>query len=179
MRHQRVAPLTLLFIFFIAGCRGDIELVGYGTHPGIQHGLKVELLSNGPNGALISIQNMSENIISVNQSPLAMVISVKRRKGDELVSVQPCEHIKVHMRTFSQPDDFVIIAPRQTKRFRFLFHTNQTGIVRSTGFIGSRSTISMRLRYDFYHILDHSPKRLRVRHWPISKYRTICTNHYP
>ncbi len=116
MRHQRVAPLTLLFIFFIAGCRGDIELVGYGTHPGIQHGLKVELLSNGPNGALISIQNMSENIISVNQSPLAMVISVKRRKGDELVSVQPCEHIKVHMRTFSQPDDFVIIAPRQTKK---------------------------------------------------------------
>jgi hypothetical protein len=45
-----------------------------------------------------------------------MVVSVKMRKGNELVSVQPCEHIKVHMRTSTQPDDFVIIAPRQTKK---------------------------------------------------------------
>jgi hypothetical protein len=115
MRNQRVASLTLLLVFFMAGCTGNIELVGYGIHPGIQHGLKVALLSNGPNGALISIQNTSDTIISVNQSSLAMVISVKMRKGNEWVSVQPCEHIMVHMRTSPQPDDFVIIAPRQTK----------------------------------------------------------------
>ena len=44
-----------------------------------------------------------------------MVVSVKMRKGDEFVSVQPYEHIKVHMRTSPEPDDFIIIAPRQTK----------------------------------------------------------------
>ncbi len=116
MRKQRVASLAILIVVFMAGCTGDIELVGYGTRPVIQHGLQVELLSDGPNGAFISIQNTSDKIISVNQSPLAMVVSVKRRKGDELVAVQPCEHIKVHMRTSPHPDDFVIIAPRQTKK---------------------------------------------------------------
>ena len=115
MRNLRVASLTILLVFFMVGCRENIELVGYGIHPAIQHGLKVELLSNGPNGALISIQNTSYNIISVNQSSLAMVVSVKMRKGNELVSVQPYEHIMVHIRTSPQPDDFVIIAPRQTK----------------------------------------------------------------
>jgi hypothetical protein len=115
MRNKHFAALTILLTCFTAGCTGNIELVGYGTRPEIQYGLKVELLDNGPNGALISIQNTSDNIISVNQSPLAIVVSVKMRKGDELISVEPCEHIMIHMHTTPQPDDFVIIAPRQTK----------------------------------------------------------------
>ncbi len=115
MRYQNIAALIILFAFFPSGCTGNIELVGYGNRSEIQHGLKVELLGNGPDGAVIRIQNTSDNIISVNQSPMAMAISIKMRKGDELVSVEPCEHIMIHMRTSPQPDDFVIIAPRQTK----------------------------------------------------------------
>lgn len=115
MQNKYLASLTLLLVCVMAGCTGDIELVGYGPDPGIQHGLKVELRDNAPHGALMRIQNTSDTVLSVNQSPLAMVVAVKRRSGDALVSVQPCEHIKVHMRTVPMPDDFVIIAPGQTK----------------------------------------------------------------
>jgi len=115
MRNHRFVSLIVVMTCVIIGCTGNIELVGYGTRPGIQHGLKVELLNNHPNGALISIQNMSDNIISVNQSPLAMVVAVKMHKGDALVSVQPSERIMIHMRTSPRPDDFVILAPQQTK----------------------------------------------------------------
>jgi len=176
MRNQRVASLAILLVFFIVGCRGNIELVGYGVHPGIQHGLKVELLSNGSNGALISIQNTSDNIISVNQSSLAMVVSVKMRKGDEFVSVQPYEHIKVHMRTSPEPDDFIHARRRISP---FPFHTKRTGTAHSIRSIGSRKVICTRLRCDLNHILDHSPRRLQAKRWAISKYRTIYTNHWP
>ncbi len=115
MRNQHTALLILLFACTTAGCTRDIELVGYGLRPGIQHGLKVELVGNGPSGALISVQNMSNNIISINQSPLAIIVSVKRRKGEGLVAVEPCERIMIHMNTSPRPDDFVIIAPRQTR----------------------------------------------------------------
>lgn len=115
MQNQHIAALTLLLACFTAGCTREIELVGYGSRPGIQHGLKVELVSNGPSGALISVQNMSNNIISINQSPMAIIVSVKRRKGEGLVAVEPYGHIMIHMNTSPQPDDFVIIAPRQTR----------------------------------------------------------------
>jgi len=115
VRNQHILTLILLFACSTAGCTRDIELVGYGLRPGIQHGLKVELVSNGPSEALISVQNMSNKIISINQSPLAMLVSVKKRKGEGLVAVEPCERIMIHMNTSPQPDDFVIIAPRQTR----------------------------------------------------------------
>jgi len=107
--------LILLLACITTGCTSEIELVGYGRRPGIQHGLKVELISNGPSGALVSVQNMSSNIISINQSPLAIMISVKRRQGEGLVAAEPCDRIMIHMNTTPQPDDFVIIAPRQTR----------------------------------------------------------------
>jgi len=107
--------LIILLAYSITGCTGNIELVGYGVRPEIQHGLKVELISNGPSGALISVKNTSSSIISVNQSPLAMVISMKRRTGEGLIAVEPCEHIMIHMNNSPQPDDFAIIAPHQTR----------------------------------------------------------------
>lgn len=115
VHRLRIAALALMLTCFASGCKGDIELVGYGRPPGMQHGLKVELVSNGPSGALISVQNMSGNIISINQSSLAMMVSVKRREGEGLVAVEPCERIMIHMNAYPQPDDFVIIAPRQTR----------------------------------------------------------------
>jgi hypothetical protein len=115
VRNQHVAALTILLACSIVGCTGNIELVGYGIRPEIQHGVKIELVSNGPSGALISVKNMSNDIISINQSPLAMVVSVKRRKGEGLVAVEPCGHIMIHMNSSPRPDDFVIIAPRQTR----------------------------------------------------------------
>lgn len=115
MRNLHIALLVLLFACATAGCTSDIELVGYGLRPGIQHGLKVELVGNGPSGALINVQNMSNNIISINQSPLAIIVSVKRRAGEGLAAVEPCERIMIHMNTSPQPDDFVLLAPRQTR----------------------------------------------------------------
>ena len=81
----------------------------------MKKGIKIEFISNGPGGASISVKNTSNNILSINQSPLALDISVKRRKGEGLVAVEPCEHVMVHMHTSPQPDDFVIIAPGQTR----------------------------------------------------------------
>lgn len=115
MRSRHIAELVLGLACFTAGCAGNIELVGYGTRPGIQHGLKLELLGDGSGGASLRIENTSDDIVSVNQSPLAMEVSVKRREGEERVPVQPCERIMIHMRTTPQPDDFVILAPRQTR----------------------------------------------------------------
>jgi hypothetical protein len=115
MRNHIVAALILLLACFTAGCSGKIELVGYGNRPQIQHGLQVELVNMGPSGAMIEIKNTSDDILSVNQSPQAMVVSVKRRKGDGLVPVPPCEVIFTHMRTHPQADDFVILAPGQTR----------------------------------------------------------------
>lgn len=113
--RKHMAARAILFTCLIAGCTGNIELVGYGIRPEIQHGVKAELISKGPSGALIRVKNASTDILSINQSPLAMAVSVKRRTGEGLVAVEPCEHIMVHLQTSPQPDDFVIIAPGQTK----------------------------------------------------------------
>lgn len=115
MRNLHIAALTLVLACSASGCKGDIELVGYGSRPGIQHNLKVELISNGSSGALIRVQNLSNNIMSINQSPLAMMISVRMRTAEGLTAVEPEECIKVHMNASPRPDDFVIIAPRQTR----------------------------------------------------------------
>lgn len=114
MPNQYITALIIMLAFSIAGCKGNIELVGYGAPSDVQHGLKVELVGNGPSGALITIENTSDNIISVNQSLLAMAVSVKKRKGEQSVPIEPWERIKIHMRTSPQPDDFIIMAPHQT-----------------------------------------------------------------
>lgn len=115
VRNQYISALTIMLAYTITGCTGNIELVGYGTPPGIQHGLRVELVGNGPSGALITIENTSDSIMSVNQSRLAMTVSVKKRKGEQLVPLEPCERIMIHMNTSPRPDDFIIMAPHQTR----------------------------------------------------------------
>jgi hypothetical protein len=76
----------------------------------------VELINNGPSDALIVVQNVSSNVISLNQSPLAVAVSVKKRDGETLADVKPCGHIMVNMPTSPRPDDFVILAPGQTRK---------------------------------------------------------------
>jgi hypothetical protein len=113
--NQYITALTIMLAFTIAGCTGNIELVGYGAPSDVQHGLRVGLLGNGPSGALITIENTSGSIISMNQSRLAMIISVKKRKGEQSVPVEPCERIMIHMHTSPRPDDFIIMAPHQNR----------------------------------------------------------------
>ena len=115
MRTPLVAALTILLGCLAAGCAGNIEIVGSGTRPGIQHGLQVELINNGPSGALIVVQNVSSNVISLNQSPMAMAVSLKKREGEALVEVEPCGRIMNKMIASPRPDDFVILAPGQTR----------------------------------------------------------------
>ena len=85
------AHFVILFILLAcvtAGCTGNIGLVGYGTRPGVQHGLNVELINNGPSGALIVVENVSSNVISLNQSPLAVTVSVKKQDGETLADLK-------------------------------------------------------------------------------------------
>jgi hypothetical protein len=102
-----VAMLSLL----LSGCFETIELVGYGGDVPVQDGLEVRLINNGKEGALLYVKNTSNEIISVNQSPLAVKITVLRN-GQPVV---PVEHIMIHMNTHPSPDLFVIIAPGQTR----------------------------------------------------------------
>lgn len=102
-----VASLCLL----LSGCSETIELVGYGGAVPVQDGLEVRLINNDKEGALLYMKNTSNEIISVNQSPLAVKISVLRN-GQPVV---PVERIMIHMDTHPHPDLFVIIAPGQTR----------------------------------------------------------------
>ena len=102
-----VASLCLL----LSGCSETIELVGYGGAVPVQDGLEVRLINNDKEGALLYMKNTSNEIISVNQSPLAVKISVLRN-GQPVV---PVERIMIHMDTRPHPDLFVIIAPGQTR----------------------------------------------------------------
>jgi hypothetical protein len=104
-----IASVTLCLL--LSGCSGTIELVGYGGAVPIQDGLEVRLVSNGKEGALLYVKNISSEIVSVNQSPLALMISVLTN-GQR---VAPVGRIMIDMNTSPYPDVFVIIAPGQTR----------------------------------------------------------------
>ncbi len=104
-----IAVATLCLIF--SGCYETIELVGYGGPVPLQDGLEVRLINNGKEGALLYVKNTTNEIISVNQSPLALKITVLRNGQP----VTPSGRIKIHMDTKPRPDLFVIIAPGQTR----------------------------------------------------------------
>jgi hypothetical protein len=101
----------LAFTLSLSRCAGSIEVVGYGNRPDLQHGLKVELVSNGDGGALIQILNTSSNTVSVNQSPLAISVSLLNNGK----SVKPSGHVMIKMDIRPRPNDFVTIAPGQTR----------------------------------------------------------------
>jgi len=103
--------LLLILLLFLQGCSSSVRLVGYGECLGIQHGLKVELINNGQNGALIQVLNTSSEIISINQSILSKQIYVSCNGN----SVEPKGHIHLKTAISPRPDDFVIIAPGQTR----------------------------------------------------------------
>ena len=102
-----VAILCLL----LSGCSEAIELVGYGSAVPVQDGLEVRLINNGKEGARLYVKNASNEIISVNQSPLAMKVAVLANGQP----VAPVGRIMINVRTNPYPDVFVIIAPGQTR----------------------------------------------------------------
>lgn len=108
-RNNMIAAVVLCLI--LSGCFGTIELVGYGVAVPIQDGLEVRLVSNGKEGALLRVKNTSNEIISVNQSPLAIKIAVLTNGQP----VAPVGRIMIHMYTNPYPDVFVIIASGQTR----------------------------------------------------------------
>ncbi|HQO08937.1 MAG TPA: hypothetical protein PLK90_01245 [Clostridiales bacterium] len=106
----KLSSLSLLSLLLF-GCTRTIELVGYGPALPEQNGLEANLISSGKEGAFIQVKNISDEIITVNQSPLAIKISVLT-SGKPVV---PSGRIKIHMDTNPDPDDFVIISPGQTR----------------------------------------------------------------
>ena len=108
-RNSMIAGAMLCLL--LSGCSGTIELVGYGLAVPVQDGLEVRLVSNGKEGALLYVKNTSNEIVSVNQSPLAMKISVLTNGQP----VAPVGQIMIDMDTSPYPDVFVIIAPGQTR----------------------------------------------------------------
>jgi hypothetical protein len=104
-RNSMIAGAMLCLL--ISGCSGTIELVGYGVAVPIQDGLEVRLVSNRKEGALLHVKNTSNEIISVNQSALAVKIAVLTNGQP----VAPVGRIMIHMDTNPYPDVFVIIAP--------------------------------------------------------------------
>lgn len=102
-----VAMLSLI----LSGCFETIELVGYGSAVPVQDGLEVRLINNGQEGALLYVKNTTNEIISVNQSPLALKIAVLRNGQP----VTPSGRIMIDMDTHPNPDLFVIITPGQTR----------------------------------------------------------------
>jgi hypothetical protein len=106
-RVIEVATLCLL----LSGCSEGIELVGYGGAVPVQDGLEVRLINNGNEGALLYVKNTSSEIISVNQSPLAVKIAVLSNGQP----VGPVGHIMIHMDPHPYPDLFVVIAPGQSR----------------------------------------------------------------
>jgi len=108
-RNSMIAGATLCLL--LSGCSGTIELVGCGVAVPIQDGLEVRLVSNGKEGALLHVKNTSNEIISVNQSPLAARIAVLTNGQP----VAPVGRIMIDMDTNPYPDVFVIIAPGQTR----------------------------------------------------------------
>jgi len=91
-------------------CTRNLEYVGYGTDAPLQDGLEVRLIHNGPESALLQVTNASAEIISLNQSPLAVRATVLGN-GKPLV---PAGFIMFNDRIDPYPDAFVILAPGQS-----------------------------------------------------------------
>jgi len=100
-----------LLSLILSGCTRTIELVGYGPAVPDQDGLEVNMISSGEDGTVIHVKNTSDEIISVNQSHLAIKISIL----SGMKPVDPSGRIMIDMNTSPEPDDFVIISPGQTR----------------------------------------------------------------
>jgi hypothetical protein len=101
----------VIMMGLLSGCSPSVELVGYGPAAPLQYGLEARLINNGKEGALLYVSNRTNDIISINQSPLAMTLQI-RRNGQ---AVPPTGRIMIHMDTNPSADSFVIIAPGQTR----------------------------------------------------------------
>ena len=110
VKWVNISSIFLLSLI-LSGCTRTIELVGYGLAVPDQNGLDVKIISNGKEGAFLQVKNTSDEIISVNQSSLAIKISVLTSGKP----VEPSGRIMIHMNTNPDPDDFVIISPGQTR----------------------------------------------------------------
>ncbi|HNX34645.1 MAG TPA: hypothetical protein PKM57_08450 [Kiritimatiellia bacterium] len=108
-KNNMIAGAMLCLLF--SGCSGAIELVGYGPAVSAQDGLEARLVSNGKEGALLYVKNTSAEIVSMNQSPLAMTFTVLTNGQP----VAPAEQIMIDMDTSPSPDAFVVITPGQTR----------------------------------------------------------------
>lgn len=105
----RILLITLV-VCVAGGCAPTIQLVGYGNRPQAQHGLKVEL-SHREDDAVLRVTNVSDDIISINQSPQAMEVHVLKDGSP----VKPYTAICYDWISAPQPDDFVILSPGQTR----------------------------------------------------------------
>jgi hypothetical protein len=114
---MRALLSTLVVSIFFVGCTRPIELVGSGREPDIQHGMIVKLIGNGVTGvydiksAEIHVTNSSNEILSINQDLSAMKVMLKR----DGQNVPPMATIKLKTSSSPFPDDFVILAPGQTR----------------------------------------------------------------
>lgn len=112
---MRAAILLTLWIglcSLMSGCSSPIELVGYGCPLPNQHGLDVRLLYRDRTSATeIHVTNTTGDILSLNQSPMAMHIRLIQN-GQE---VMPVGRIMHKLSSDPEPDDFVILAPGQTR----------------------------------------------------------------
>ena len=107
--------ITLSFLVLaIAGCSAKparIQVI-YGKDAAVQHGLRTEVWTDDGSGAFIEIQNTTTNLISINQAFLAFEITVTSNTK----AVEPTGVIKLKLDLHPRPNDFVIIAPDQTKK---------------------------------------------------------------
>ena len=62
-------------------------------------------------GAILRITNVSDGIVSVNQSPQAMEVHILK----DGKPAAPCGQLIMHWTLAPQPDDFVILGPGQTR----------------------------------------------------------------
>lgn len=109
IRTKLLAGAVLCLL--LSGCSGTVELVGYGVAVPMQDGLEVRLICNGKAGAVLQVKNTANEIISVNQSPLAVKIAVLTNGQP----VAPAGRIMIDLNMNPYPDVFVIIAPGQTR----------------------------------------------------------------
>lgn len=109
-RSIRAIGITVAALF-LAGCSARIELVGYGSPVPLQHGLETRLISDGQGGAQLLVTNRSADVLSVNQSPVAMSIRVLCAGK----AVQPSYRIMAHMNMNADADSFVLMSPGQTR----------------------------------------------------------------
>jgi hypothetical protein len=116
MKQKVLATGGLAAVLFLSGCSAKVELVGYGPPVSLQYGLETHLISSGKEGALLFVTNRTADVLSVNQSPLAMTIRILC----EGKVVQPSYRIMAHMNVNPSADSFVLMAPGQTREIPVL-----------------------------------------------------------